>query len=133
MPRSTIRPLSSTRIWSASVMVEIRWATMMTVASAVVRFSAARSRVSVATSRAENESSKRYTLGLVTRARAMQSRWRWPPETFVPPWAILASSPFFLSRTKSSPCATRSASQSSWSVASVLPKRRLCATVPEKR
>ena len=32
-------------------------------------------------------------LGLATRARAMASRWRCPPETLVPPWAIGDSEP----------------------------------------
>ena len=41
------------------MIVETRWATITTVASRVVGFSAARSRASVARSSAENESSKR--------------------------------------------------------------------------
>ncbi len=63
----------------------------------------------------------------------MQSRWRWPPETLVPPWAIREPSPFFFSRTKSAAWATVRASQSCSSVASGLPKRRLCSMVPENR
>ena len=50
---------SSTTITSAARMVEIRCATITTVDSAMTGASAARSRASVATSRAENESSKR--------------------------------------------------------------------------
>ena len=36
-----------------------------------------------------------------TSARAIARRWRWPPETFVPPWVIGASSPPSISSTKS--------------------------------
>ena len=59
VPMPTTRPSSSTTIWSASAMVDTRWATITTVASAVTGFSAARSRASVARSSAENESSNR--------------------------------------------------------------------------
>ena len=59
VPLPTITPSSSTTIWSASAMVDTRWATITTVASAVTGFSAARSRASVARSSAENESSNR--------------------------------------------------------------------------
>ncbi len=53
------RPSSSTRIWSARTMVETRCATTTVTASLVTGANAARSRASVARSRAENESSKR--------------------------------------------------------------------------
>ena len=56
-------PPSSTTIWSASTMLDTRWATMITVASAVTGCSAARSRASVARSSAENESSNRKIAG----------------------------------------------------------------------
>ncbi len=59
VPIPTIAPSSSTMIWSASMMVETRWATITTAASAVTGRSAARSRASVARSSAENESSNR--------------------------------------------------------------------------
>ncbi len=51
----------------------------------------------------------------------------------MPPWAIGASRPSGISRTKSRACATSSACHSSSSVASGLPYRRLEATVPENR
>ena len=51
----------------------------------------------------------------------MARRWRWPPETLVPPWAIGASSPPGMAATKSAASATRSASHISSSVASGLP------------
>ena len=73
------------------------------------------------------------TEGLRTRARAMASLWRWPPETFVPPWAMAASRPPSISDTKSSAWATPRASHSSSSVASSRPRRRFEATVPAKR
>lgn len=50
-------------IWSASRIVETRWATTTTVESPVVSSGALRSRASVATSRAENESSKTKIFG----------------------------------------------------------------------
>ena len=59
VPRSTTTPSSSTRITSASRIVETRWATISTVASRVTGRRAARSRASVARSRAEKESSNR--------------------------------------------------------------------------
>ena len=46
-------------MWSACLIVETRWATMITVASVAWVARAARSRASVAKSSAENESSNR--------------------------------------------------------------------------
>ena len=46
-------------MWSAVAMVDTRWATMITAASEVWGFSAARRRASVVRSRAENESSNK--------------------------------------------------------------------------
>ncbi len=59
VPNPTVRPSSSTRIRSAVLIVDTRWATTITVLSAVTGASAARRRASVARSSAENESSKR--------------------------------------------------------------------------
>src|SRR2546429_636633 len=72
-------------------MLATRWATRMTAAFASRGAIAARSLASVARSSAENESSNRNTAGSRSRARAIASRWRWPPETLVPPCAIGAS------------------------------------------
>ena len=58
-PMPTTSPSSSTTIWSASTMVDTRWATMSTAASRVIGRRAARSRASVPRSSAENESSNR--------------------------------------------------------------------------
>ncbi len=73
---------------------------------------AARSRASVATSSAEKASSNRNTRGRRSRARAIDSRWRWPPETFVPPYPIGESSFAASPRAKSRACAAASAAQS---------------------
>ena len=54
----TILPSSKTIIRSAPMTVLIRWATMITVASAVSIFNAARKRASVLKSRAEKLSSR---------------------------------------------------------------------------
>jgi hypothetical protein len=66
----------------------------------------------VAVSSEENESSKMYSSGRFTRARAMASRCRCPPETLVPPCEMGASSPPSISRTKPSAWAMSSARHS---------------------
>ena len=71
--------------------------------------------------------------GRLTSARAMARRWRWPPDTFVPPWSTGASSPPGMAATKSRAWATSSAVQRSSSVASRPANRRLSATVPLNR
>ena len=43
-------------------------------------------------------------------ARAMHTRWRWPPETLVPPWAIELSKPSGFASMKSLDWAIRAAS-----------------------
>ena len=63
----------------------------------------------------------------------MARRWRCPPETLVPPWVMGESSCSGFASTKSRACATSSASHTSASVASGLPKRTLLPTVPENR
>src|SRR5699024_6089787 len=93
VPRPTIRPSSRTRSWSAEVMEEMRWATMIVVAPRVWRSRPSRTSASVVTSSAEKESSKTYTRGAATRVRAMHRRWRCPPETVVPPWETVESRP----------------------------------------
>src|SRR5262249_51647882 len=59
VPSPTVCPSSSTRIWSAWMIVDTRCATITFAASRVYGASAARRRASVARSSAENESSKR--------------------------------------------------------------------------
>ncbi len=56
-PRRRTRPSSTTITWSASMMVEMRCATTITVASAAISASLARTSASVCTSSAENASS----------------------------------------------------------------------------
>ena len=105
-------------IRSACMIVLTRCATMTTAASRVSHLdSAARSRASVAASSAEKQSSNRYTRGCFTIARAIDSRWRCPPETLVPPWSIGASRPPGIAATKSRAWATSRARHSSASVA----------------
>ena len=74
------------------MIVPTRWATMMTVASAVCLRSAARSRASVVKSSAEKLSSKIWIFACLASARAMARRCRCPPETLAPPCATGASS-----------------------------------------
>ena len=133
VPMPTMPPSSSTTMRSASVMVETRCATTILVTCGNSRHNACLSLASVVRSSAENESSNTRMSGLCTIARAIASRWRWPPDTLVPPWAMRAFSPPSMSATKSRPCAISSACQSSASVASSRPNRRLEATVPAKR
>ena len=66
--------------------VPTRCATMITVRSASSFASAARRRASVLKSSAEKLSSKTMIGARFTSARAIARRWRWPPDTFVPPW-----------------------------------------------
>ena len=56
-----------------------------------------------------------------TRARAMVSRWRWPPEKFRPPCSTGSSRPRGFSRTKSAAWAVSRAAQRAASSASPLP------------
>src|SRR5699024_7113591 len=133
VPCAMIRPLSSTRIRSAVVMVAMRCATMSISASRVSGTSAARSFASVVRSRALKESSNRYSDGSAARARAMHSRCRCPPGSLVPPCASGAASWVGIAATKSRPCATVSACHSSCSSAAGCPTRRFEATVRENR
>ena len=114
-------------------MVDTRCATISNADSEVCGFSAARSRASVPRSSAENESSNTKISGRTTRARAIESRCRCPPDTFVPPWVISLSIPSGIACTNPEAWAISSACHNSSSVASGRPKRRFDATVPEKR
>ena len=122
VPRPTCVPSSSTRIWSASMMVETRWATMSTVASATTGAErGAQPGVGGQVERRERVVEEVDARACGPAARAMARRWRWPPETLVPPWAMRASSPPGIAATKSRAWAISSASHSSSSVASGLP------------
>ncbi len=114
VPRPTISPSSSTTIWSASMIVETRW--RHDDHGGVARCAAAARRAAGRRSRGRAPRTSRRTgrsRACATSARAIASRWRWPPETLVPPWAIGASSPSGIASTKSRACATSSACHSS--------------------
>ena len=81
----TAWPSSSTMMVSAYRMEEARWDTMNTVGPPSISRMARRSLASVAKSKALALSSRMRISGLRTKARAMVSRWRWPPEKFLPP------------------------------------------------
>ena len=78
-------PLSMTTILSASCTEEMRWAMMILVESFNSFLKAARMEASVAVSTALVESSRISIFGCFNRARAMQRRCFWPPDTFTPP------------------------------------------------
>ena len=61
---------------------EMRWAMMILVVPGIFSAKAFRILASVAVSTALVESSKINTFGFFNRARAMQSRCFWPPDTF---------------------------------------------------
>ncbi len=102
-------------------MVLTRWAMMSTAASCVSLARALRSAASVLKSRAEKLSSKMYSSGFLTRARAMERRCFWPPEKLVPHCATKEFKPSGSERIKSPAWATSAACISCSSVASALP------------
>ena len=61
-----------------------RWAMMIVTRSCPCRRSALRIRLSVPASMAAVESSNTITAGFSISARAMVSRWRWPPDSDTP-------------------------------------------------
>ncbi len=61
----------------------------------------------------------------------MHRRWRWPPETLVPPCSMYVSYLSGNSWMKPSACASWQAWRISSSVAFGLPQRRFSAMVPE--
>ena len=63
----------------------MRWEIIRRVTPGMRAEKVSRMRASVAVSTAEVEASRMRTFGRFSRARAMQSRWRGPPETLVPP------------------------------------------------
>ena len=84
VPASTTAPASSTWIRSAWRTVERRWAITIVVRSADTRASERWMAASVSLSTAEVASSSTRIAGSRRIARAMVSRWRWPPESFWP-------------------------------------------------
>mmetsp|Transcript_66130 Transcript_66130/g.183096 ORF Transcript_66130/g.183096 Transcript_66130/m.183096 type:complete len:88 (+) Transcript_66130:254-517(+) len=81
-----MRPSSKTRIWSQSLTVVRRCAMISAVAPVfLMRVSSAACTIfSLAGSRAEVASSRMRICGCRIMARAMATRWRWPPERVRP-------------------------------------------------
>ena len=88
--RLTVRVQARRMTWSARSKATARWLTAMTVRPAAARFSHKRS--SVSTSTALDRSSRTISSGRCTRARAVASRWRWPPDRRRPRGPISVSS-----------------------------------------
>ena len=84
VPDSTTRPASSTWMRSAWRTVDSRWAITMTVRSRPTSSSERWMEASVSLSTAEVASSSTSTGGSLRMARAIDSRWRWPPDSFWP-------------------------------------------------
>ena len=80
-----------TRMMSASWTEATRWAMMSLVILGSSSRKALRILASVWVSTAEVESSKIRIFGFFSRARAMQSRCFWPPETLAPPCSMKRS------------------------------------------
>src|SRR5690606_12314175 len=117
-PRSTSRPPSSTRIWSAPAIVCSRWAITITVLPTAKAASASWTAASLSASSAAVASS-RTTIGAPDRmARAIVSRWRSPPDRPPP----LASS------TVSYPSGRRSIT--SWTHAAAAARRTSSSPAP---
>ena len=84
VPVSATRPSSSTTIRSASRTVDRRWAMTIVVRSACSRSSARRTACSLTASRCEVASSRIRIGASFRKARAIATRWRWPPLRLVP-------------------------------------------------
>ena len=112
-------------------MERMRWEMMTLVVPGMRALKVARMAASVAVSTADVESSSTSTFGCFSRARAMQRRCRWPPETLVPPWSMTVSYRSGKLSMNSSAQAWRHASRHSSNVASSLPQRRFSRMVPE--
>ena len=76
------------------MIVLTRWATITTAASPRLGLEAPRAAARRSRRRAQRSSRRRGRPAVVlTSALAIESRWRCPPETFVPPWSMGASRP----------------------------------------
>ena len=84
VPRAAIRPSSSTTMSSASAIVESRWAITNVVRPAITSRSAVLIACSVEASTDEVASSRIRMRGSLSSARAIATRWRWPPESVSP-------------------------------------------------
>ena len=124
LPVSTMRPWSNTRMRVALRTVDSRWAITKVVRSFINSSSAACTFISVVASSALVASSRIRIGGFFTNARAIERRWRSPPESIRPRSPTLASKPSGLASMKSSACAFAAAARISSSVASGRPTRR---------
>ena len=84
LPSSATLPSARTTISSAASTVRIRWAMTSTVFPESSRDSAPCTFVSFSTSREAVASSKSTIGAFFKRARAIEIRWRSPPESFAP-------------------------------------------------
>ena len=84
LPSSTTWPSVRTTILSAASTVRMRWAMTSTVFPASRRESAPWTLVSFSTSREAVASSSRTMGAFFSSARAMEMRWRSPPESLAP-------------------------------------------------
>ena len=110
VPRSTIRPCSTTAISSAARMVESRCAMTIAVRPARASASAACTAASDSESRCAVASSRITTRGLASSSRAIVSRWRSPPESRYPRSPTTVSRPSGSVSSRSPSRARRSAS-----------------------
>ena len=133
LPRAAIRPSSITTISSASAIVERRWAMITVVRSRIASRRPSRICASVVASTDAVASSRIRMRGSTTSARAIATRWRWPPESVIPRSPITVSYPSGSCAMNSCACASRAAARSPRRVASGRPKARFSRTVAEKR
>ena len=84
LPRSMMRPWSSTMMTSAFMTVERRWAMTKTVRPSISLSMPFCTMASVRVSIEEVASSRIITGGSATAARAMEISWRWPCERLAP-------------------------------------------------
>src|SRR5207247_4016066 len=121
VPRSTLRPPATPRIWSALRTVESRWAIRNVVRPAISRSSASRITASVRESIELVGSSRTSTGASLRNARATAMRCRSPPESVTPRSPSTVS--YFCGRRSMNSCALAAfaASTISSSVASSRP------------
>ena len=110
-PDSTIRPSSNTRMRVALRIVARRWAMTNVVRFFMTSSSATSNLDSVAASSALVASSRIRIGGSFSSARAIDRRWRSPPDSERPRSPTLASNPSGLYSIKSSACARAAASR----------------------
>ena len=133
VPCSTIRPLSITRIRSASVMLDNRWAMVSTVFPAVSSLSACWMRYSFSGSAYAVASSSTMMGAFFRMARARAILYRSPPDRYVPSVPIFVFSPSGRRSMISLHCARSSARLISSSLASGFPYFRFSCSVVFRR